>query len=504
MNANGNLYALLAQRFASAPEATCLELEDGRRYSYADLEAESARYANLLASLGLERGDRVAAQIDKTPQTVFLYLGCLRAGYVYLPLNTAYQKNEVEFFLGDAEPKVAVGRPEAGAWFSEAARKTGVPNVFELDSRGAGSLVAAAAKQPAAYVTVASAPDDLASIIYTSGTTGRSKGAMVTHGNLASNALALHGSWKFRAGDVLVHALPLFHVHGLFVALHTALLNASRIVFLSKFDARQVMRHLPQATVFMGVPTYYVRLLAEPGFTRELCANMRLFVSGSAPLLFETFNEFRQRSGHTILERYGMTETGMNTSNPYEGERRGGTVGMPLPGVEVRVVDDADRPLPAGEIGGIQVRGPNVLPGYWRLPEKNKEEFTADGYFRTGDVGKFDRDGYLTIVGRSKDLVISGGYNVYPKEIELLLDELPEVEESAVIGVPHPDFGEAVTAVIVSKKGARLTEETVIAYVKGKLANFKVPKRVYFVPELPRNAMGKVQKNVLRQQYGSR
>jgi len=504
MDVNSNLYGLLAARFRSSLDAVCLELEDGKCYTYADLESESARYANLLASLGLERGDRVAAQIDKTPQTVFLYLGCLRAGFVYLPLNTAYRQGEVEFFLGDAEPKVAVGRPEAGPWFGEATRKAGVPHVFVLDAQGGGSLAAAAAVQPATFTTAASEATDLASIIYTSGTTGRSKGAMVTHGNLASNALALHGYWGFRPGDALVHALPLFHVHGLFVALHTALLNASRIFFLSKFDALQVMRHLPQATVFMGVPTYYVRLLAESGFTRELCANMRLFVSGSAPLLFETFNEFRQRTGHTILERYGMTETGMNTSNPCDGERRGGTVGFPLPGVEVRVVDDSDRPLPAGEIGGIQVRGPNVLPGYWRLPEKTKEEFTADGFFRTGDVGKFDGDGYLTIVGRSKDLVISGGYNVYPKEIELLLDELPEVEESAVIGVPHPDFGEAVTAVIVSKKGAQLTEERVIAHVKSKLANFKVPKRVHFVPELPRNAMGKVQKNVLRQQYSER
>jgi len=503
-NVNANLYALLSTRFGSAPDAVCLELEDGSCHTYADLDAESARYANLLTTLGLERGDRVAAQIDKTPQAIFLYLGCLRAGYVYLPLNTAYQTGEVAFFLGDAEPKVAVGRPEARAWFGDVARKAGVPHVFELDARGGGSLAAAAATQAATFDTAASGTGDLASIIYTSGTTGRSKGAMVTHGNLASNALALHGYWRFQPGDVLVHALPIFHVHGLFVALHTALLNASRIVFLPKFDARLVMRYLPRATVFMGVPTYYVRLLAESDFTRELCAHMRLFVSGSAPLLFETFNEFRLRSGQTILERYGMTETGMNTSNPYDGERRGGTVGFPLPGVQVRVVDESDAPLPAGETGGVQVRGPNVLPGYWRLPEKNKEEFTADGFFRTGDVGKFDRDGYLTIVGRSKDLVISGGYNVYPKEIELLLDEMPGVEESAVIGVPHPDFGEAVTAVIVSKKGAQLTEEAVIAHVKGKLANFKVPKRVHFAAELPRNAMGKVQKNVLRQQYGGR
>jgi len=500
-----NLYGLLAERFALVPEKVCLELEDGRRYSYADLEAQSARYANLLASLGLRIGDRVAAQIDKSAQAVFLYLGCLRAGVVYLPLNAAYQEKEIAFFLGDAQPSLAVCRPGARTWFEPAARKEGVAQLLELDASGGGSLVEAASEQSPIFTTVASAPDDLAAIVYTSGTTGRSKGAMITHRNLASNAIALCECWGFRSDDVLLHTLPLFHVHGLFVALHTALLSASTIIFLPKFDSRQVLRYLGSTTVFMGVPTYYVRLLAEPGFTQQLCRGVRLFVSGSAPLLFDTFQEFQQRTGHTIVERYGMTETGMNSSNPYEGgERRGGTVGLPLPGVEVRVVRDADRPLPANEIGDIQVRGPNVLPGYWRLPEKNEEEFTADGFFRTGDVGKFSADGYLTIVGRSKDLIISGGYNVYPKEIELLLDELPGVEESAVIGLPHPDFGEAVAAVVVPEQGSALSEEEVIAFVKGKLANFKVPKHVYFARELPRNAMGKVQKNVLRSTYAAR
>ncbi len=499
---NENLYARLAAGFDAAYGSVCLELEDGTQYTYSQLEAESARYANLLSSLGLKPGDRVAAQIDKTAQTVFLYLGCLRAGYVYLPLNTAYQEGEVAFFLGDAEPAVTVGRPEARTWLEPAARRARVARYFELDSEGRGSLAQAAADQPPAFTTVESAPDDLANIIYTSGTTGRSKGAMVTHRNLSSNALALHRHWRFVPGDVLLHALPLFHVHGLHVALHTALLNTSRILFLRKFDVRQVLRALPRATVFMGVPTYYVRLLAEGDFTREACANMRLFVSGSAPLLLDTFRDFTARTGHTILERYGMTETGMNTSNPCDGERRGGTVGLPLPGVEVRVVDAADRPVPTGETGYVQIRGPNVLKGYWRLPEKDKEEFTSDGFFRTGDMGSFDPDGYLTIVGRSKDLVISGGYNVYPKEIELILDELPGVVESAVIGIRHPDFGEAVTAVIVPKPEARLTEDGVIAHVKGKLANFKVPKRVYFVAELPRNTMGKVQKAELRRRYG--
>ncbi len=484
-----NLYALFAERFAAISGEVCLELEDGRCYTYADLEAESARYANLLARLGLERGDRVAAQIDKSPQAVFLYLGCLRAGLVYLPLNTAYQEGEIAYFVKDAEPKAVFCRPQARGWFR------GVPHLLEPG---------AAVGESPRFATVASSPSDLACIIYTSGTTGRPKGAMVTHGNLASNALALHAAWRFEPGDVLLHSLPLFHVHGLFVALHTALLNASRMIFQARFDVAEVIRQLPRATVFMGVPTYYVRLLAEPAFTKALCAGMRLFVSGSAPLALDTFNDFRTRTGHTILERYGMTETGMNTSNPYDGERRGGTVGFPLQDIEVRVVDDADRVLPTGQTGHIQVRGPNVMPGYWKQPEKNSEEFTADGFFRTGDLGSYDKRGYLSIVGRAKDMVISGGYNVYPREVELLLDELPGVRESAVFGVPHPDFGEAVVAAIVPGPGAQLTEDGVIAHVKSRLANFKVPKRVVFVPELPRNTMGKVLKSELRTAYGEK
>jgi malonyl-CoA/methylmalonyl-CoA synthetase len=483
-----NLYFALAAAFSAKSGAVCLELEDGTQHTYADLDAESARYANLLVSLGLKRGDRVAVQVEKSAHTVFLYLGCLRAGMVYLPLNTAYQEGEIAHFVADASPRAVFCPPRARAWFKD------VPHRLEIG---------AAAGQPASFATAASAADDLACLIYTSGTTGRPKGAMLTHRNLISNARALHAAWRFQPGDVLLHALPMFHVHGLFVALHTALLNASRMIFLARFDAGEVMRHLARASVFMGVPTYYVRLLAEAGLSQPACAHVRLFVSGSAPLALDTFEEFRARTGHTILERYGMTETGMNSSNPYDGERRGGTVGMPLPGVEVRVVDDADRALAAGETGHIQVRGPNVMPGYWKLPEKNKEEFTADGYFRTGDLGKYDARGYLSIVGRAKDLVISGGYNVYPKEIELLLDELPGVRESAVFGVPHADFGEAVVAAIVLAPGAALTERGVIDHVKSQLANFKVPKRVVFLPELPRNAMGKVLKNELRTKYSS-
>jgi len=478
-----NLYAILAARFASARDSVCLELEGGTTYSYGDLDAESARYANLLTSLGLARGDRVAVQVEKSAQSVFLYLGCLRAGLVYLPLNTAYQQGEIGHFVRDAEPRAAFCRPEALAWFE------GVPHRLGME---------AAKGHAATFSTVASTADELACIVYTSGTTGRSKGAMLTHGNLSSNALALHEYWRFRPGDVLLHTLPLFHVHGLFVALHTALLNASRILLLPRFDAGPVMRLLPRASVFMGVPTYYVRLLAEPEFDAELCSNMRLFVSGSAPLLQETFREFHNRTGHTILERYGMTETGMNTSNPYDGERRAGTVGFPLPGVQARVAGAGDASLPAGEIGQIQVRGPNVMPGYWRLPERNKEEFTGDGFFRTGDLGRFDAQGYLSIVGREKDLVISGGYNIYPKEIEMLLEELPGVAEAAAFGVPHADFGEALVVAVVCKPGATLTEQGIIAHVKGKLANFKVPKRVIFLEDLPRNTMGKVLKNELR------
>jgi len=347
------------------------------------------------------------------------------------------------------------------------------------------------------------AADDLAAILYTSGTTGRSKGAMLTHRNLSSNALTLHRYWGFRSGDVLLHALPLFHVHGLFVACHTALLNGSTMLFHAKFDAKAALAAIPRASVFMGVPTMYVRLLGEAGFTRDLCAHMCLFVSGSAPLLAETFEEFHARTGMPILERYGMTETGMITSNPLNGQRIGGTVGLPLPDVLVRVMDDNGNACSSGEIGHLQVKGPNVLPGYWRLPEKNKEEFTTDGYFKTGDVGKIDANGYVSIVGRSKDLVISGGYNVYPKEIELLIDEMPGVAESAVIGLPHADFGEAVSAVVVRKPGSALDEAGMIAALKGKLAAFKVPKRIFVVDELPRNAMGKVQKNELRKQYAS-
>jgi malonyl-CoA/methylmalonyl-CoA synthetase len=497
---NQNLYALFAKHFQ--PAAIAFELEDGTPLSYAGLESETARYANLLRALGLAPGDRVVAQVEKSLSAVLLYLGCLRAGCVFVPLNTAYQAREISYFIGDAKPRLVVGRTESAEALGKLAREAGVGQVLALDANGAGSLASAAAAQSTHFDTVPCAKDDLAAIVYTSGTTGRSKGAMLSHGNLASNAEVLHACWAFQPGDVLLHALPIYHVHGLMVALHTALLNSSRIVFLRKFDAADVLRRLPDATVFMGVPTMYVRLLAEAGLHRAACAGMRLFVSGSAPLLNETFDSFRTRTGHTILERYGMSETNMNTSNPYTGERRGGTVGFPLPGTALRIANDRDEALAAGEIGEIQVRGPNVMSGYWGMPGKNAEAFAADGYFRTGDLGRIDAEGYVSIVGRAKDLVISGGLNVYPKEVELLLDALPGVEESAVFGVPHADFGEAVTAAIVPRPGATLDEAGVLAQVKGELAAFKLPKRIHIVDALPRNAMGKVQKNLLRERYG--
>ncbi|HJV81735.1 malonyl-CoA synthase [Noviherbaspirillum sp.] len=498
---NANLYALFASRFPKDRTACCIETHDGLFYSWNDLDRATAKIANLLASLNLPQDSRIAVQVEKSPEALILYLATIRAGYVYLPLNTAYRAAEIEYFIDDAEPAVVVCSPQNFGWVSKIAFKAGTQHVFTLGDDRQGSLLVRAALQSNSFDTVERRPDELAAILYTSGTTGRSKGAMLTHDNLASNAKVLHDYWRWQPGDVLLHALPLFHVHGLFVASHGALLNGSKMIFLPKFDATEVMRHLPRSTVFMGVPTYYVRLLAESAFDKSACANMRLFVSGSAPLLTDTFNEFIARTGHTILERYGMSETTMLVSNPYDGKRVGGTVGLPLPGVSVRVVKGGGAPCATDEIGDIQVKGPNVFKGYWRMPEKTAEEFTSDGYFKTGDVGKFDANGYLSIVGRSKDLIISGGYNVYPKEIESFIDEMDGVTESAVVGVPHHDFGEAVTAVIVTRPGAALSEGDVIGYLKSRIANFKVPKRVFFLQDLPRNTMGKVQKNVLREQF---
>jgi malonyl-CoA/methylmalonyl-CoA synthetase len=500
---NDNLYSLFESRFPADRGAPFIETETGKLYSYADLDRISARFANLLAELGVKKGDRVAVQVEKSPEAIFLYLACLRAGAVYLPLNTAYQRAEIEYFLGDAEPQVVVCRPESEKWVGEIAARTKVPHVLTLDASGiGGSLIERSASQTDRFETVQAGRDDLAAILYTSGTTGRSKGAMMTHWNLASNALTLHRAWGFEPRDVLLHALPIFHTHGLFVATNCVLLNGTSMLFLPKFDTDAIIRLLPRATVFMGVPTFYVRLLAETRFTRALVAHMRLFIAGSAPLLTETFNSFRTHTGHTILERYGMTETGMLTSNPIQGQRIASSCGQPLAGVEARVADENGNILPTNEVGVIEVRGPNVFKGYWRMPEKTKAEFRADGFFITGDVGRIDERGYVYIVGRAKDLIISGGFNVYPKEIEEQIDGIEGIAESAVVGIPHPDFGEGVVAVVQHRAGRREpTAEAIIQRLKGELANFKVPKHVFFVDELPRNAMGKVQKNVLRERY---
>ena len=499
---NHNLFAALRAAFPSSLDDVAVETDNGLRYSWRDLERGTAMVANLLASLGLPAGARVAVQVEKSVEAMMLYLATLRAGYVFLPLNTAYQSAEIEYFIGNAEPSVVVCSSKNFGWVSKIAFKAGTRNVFTLDDDRTGSLLERAAHCSDRHEPVQRQADDLAAILYTSGTTGRSKGAMLTHGNMLSNALVLKDYWGWKKGDVLIHALPIFHVHGLFVAIHGALINGSKMIWLAKFDPKLVVSKLPEATVFMGVPTLYVRLLAEAGLTREACRNMRLFVAGSAPLLIETFNEWKARTGHTILERYGMSETVMLTSNPYQGaERRGGTVGFALPGVSLRVQGDDGQPLPAGEIGGIQVKGPNVFKGYWRMPEKTKEEFTADGYFKTGDVGKIDERGYIAIVGRSKDLIISGGYNVYPAEIEGYINDMPGVAESALVGVPHPDFGEVGVAVVIAKPGAALEGGRIVGELKSRLANFKIPKQCFVVSELPRNTMGKVQKNLLREQY---
>jgi len=505
---NDNLYTALRAGFPADLDATAIETCDTPAplyYTWRDLERASARIANLLTSLELPEGARVAVHVDKSVECLLLYLAVLRAGYVYLPLNSAYQATEIDYFIGNAEPGVVVCTPKNFAWVSKLAFQRGVKNVFTLGSARDGSLLERAAFHADEQTPARRSADDLAAILYTSGTTGRSKGAMLTHGNLLSNAKTLKGYWGWRDGaDVLIHALPIFHVHGLFVAAHGALLAGSRMLWFDRFDPRATVREMARATVFMGVPTLYVRILAEPSLTKAAAAGMRLFLAGSAPLLPETFDAWRERTGHTIVERYGMSETVMLTSNPYhakDGERRAGTVGRPLPGVQLRIHDDKGQPCRTGDIGLIEVKGPNVFKGYWRMPEKTAEEFTPDLWFKTGDVGKLDEQGVVTIVGRSKDLVISGGYNVYPAEIEGVLNEQPGVAESAVVGVPHPDFGEGVIAVVVPKPGVTLDGDALIGALKGRIANFKVPKRVFVEAELPRNPMGKVQKNLLRERF---
>lgn len=502
---SGHLFDSLRAGFPSDPSQPCIVEPDGTTLTYADLLARSQQMAACLRALGVRPGDRVAAQVEKSAWALMLYLGCLRAGGIYVPLNTAYTPAEIAYFLGDAEPAVFVCSSDRRDRLAAAGALTAAPRIETLDAQGSGSLVAQAKAVAAnAAADVPRQADDLAAILYTSGTTGRSKGAMLSHGNLASNARTLATAWRFSASDRLLHALPIFHTHGLFVATNITLLAGASMILLPQFQVDEVIRHLPQATVMMGVPTFYTRLLADPRLTRTLVARMRLFIAGSAPLSAETFKEFRERTGHAILERYGMTETNMNTSNPYDGERLPGSCGRPLPGVDIRISDpESGRPLPTGEIGMIEIRGPNVFKGYWRMPEKTATEFRDDGYFISGDLGRFDESGYLYIVGRAKDLIISGGYNVYPKEVEAALEAIPGIADAAVIGVPHHDFGEGVVAVVTRAGRATLDEKAVLTALADQLANYKLPKRVVFVDALPLNTMGKIQKNALRERYAA-
>ena len=478
-------------------ETPFLILPDGRTITHAAFLARAAQLAHALRAAGLRPGDRVALQLDKSAEMLAVIAGAIGAGVIFLPLNTAYTPAEVSYFITDAGARLLLVDPARIGMLAEVASAAGVP-LMSLGTDGGGEFGALAAAQERRFATEPRAANDLAAFLYTSGTTGRSKGAMLSHGNLLSNAEVLAREWRFTADDILLHALPIFHTHGLFVATNVALIAGAGMIFLPKFDADEVIRLLPRATAMMGVPTFYTRLLSDPRLDRALTGHMRLFISGSAPLLAETHRDWQARTGHRVLERYGMTETNMNTSNPYEGDRRAGTVGRALPGVEVKVCDAAGAELPRGEVGVIEVRGPNVFRGYWRMPDKTREELREDGFFITGDLGTMSEDGYVTIVGRAKDLVISGGFNVYPKEVEEMIDALPGVVESAVVGVPHPDFGEAVVAVVVPAATDGTSPDAIRAALQGQLAKFKQPKHVEMRAELPRNTMGKVQKALLR------
>ncbi len=495
-----NLFSVLRARFPADLKLPFIRTRSSQVHSYADMIARTSQYANALVGLGVKPGDRVAVQVGKSFENLMLYLGTLRAGAAYLPLNTAYTATELEYFLGDSEPVVVVSREQSE---QEIGRVSGNARVVTLGDGGeSGSLLDQVNEASADFEDVERASDDLAAILYTSGTTGRAKGAMLTHENLSSNAEALAKTWQFSQSDVLLHALPIYHTHGLFTASNTMLYAGASMIFLPRFDVDEVVDLLPEATAMMGVPTFYSRLLLNDGLTKELVQHIRIFISGSAPLSPELHREFEQRTGHAILERYGMTETGMNTSNPFEGARRPGTVGFPLPGVELRIAEPVSgKELPKGEVGVIEVRGANVFKGYWRMPEKTSEEFRDDGFFISGDLGMIDDQGYVNIVGRDKDLIISGGFNVYPAEIEAAIDAIDGVAESAVVGLPHPDFGEGVAAIVACKPGATLDADDIIQPLGGQLAKFKQPKHVFFVDALPRNAMGKIQKKDLRERY---
>lgn len=505
---NANFYARIDAIAAARAAAQCWVVPGRGQWTFDDLRRYSGGYAAALRELGVEAGDRVLAQVEKSPEALVLYLACLRVGAVFVPLNTAYTASELRYFVADAEPRVLVSDPARADTLRSIAGELNIGRVTTLDAAGSGELTALAARAAGTasardiHASIATRDsDDLAAIIYTSGTTGRSKGAMLSHGNLSANAEALVSLWRFTANDVLLHALPIHHIHGLFVATHCALLSEATTLLVPKFDVAQACELLPSATVFMGVPTYYTRLLSDARFDRQVARCMRLFVCGSAPLLPNTFTQFEVRTGHRILERYGMTEAGIITSNPYEGDRVAGTVGFPMPGVSARVADSSGLEVPRETAGVLEIRGPSVFCGYWRAPEKTATGFRPDGYFITGDVATMDGEGRVSIVGRAKDLIISGGFNVYPKEVELAIDALPGVIESAVVGVPHPDFGEAVVAIVATTPDATLTEEGILAPLREQLARFKQPKRVFLVRELPRNAMGKVQKQTLRDLY---
>ncbi len=498
---NFNLYAHFQPQFERHADDELLCTGDDTSLTWSDVDLRSAAISSLLGSLGIEPGDRVSVQVEKSPEALCLYLACLRGGFVFHPLNMAYTTAELEYFLNNAEPAAVVCDPEREAAIKDIADAAGARFVFTLDGDGSGTLAERANQAAPDPAIVPRDRDDMAALLYSSGTTGVPKGIMLTHSNLLRNTEALVEAWGFSDSDRLLHALPIFHVHGLFVAIGCALLSGASMRWLPGYDVREVMRYLPESSVLMGVPTYYTRLLGQSDFGKEQTDNVRLFISGSAPLLEETFVDFEARTGHRILERYGMTETNMNTSNPLDGERKPGTVGPPLPGIEVRITDDDGEQLATDEIGNLQVKGPNVFIGYWKMPDKTAEDFTEDGFFNTGDKGRIDEDGYVSIVGRAKDMVITGGLNVYPKEIELFIDDIAGVSESAVIGVPHADFGEGVVAVVVPETAGDITEQEIVDACKAELANFKVPKRVVFVDELPRNTMAKVQKNVLRDTY---
>ena len=495
----GNLYLSYREGFPKDLTSPFLEKYDGTIITYNDLEEQSSQYANGFFDIGLKPGDRVSIQVNKSPEVIYIYLACLRSNLIFHPLNTAYKANELSFFLGDAKPSIFICEKQIYESISSLDLLSKPENIYTLNSDEKESIHHI--KREGDHEVVMCSKDDTAALLYSSGTTGQPKGIMLSHENIGSNALALKEAWNFTTEDSLLHALPIYHVHGLFVALGCVFMSGSKIHWLDTFDVDKVIEFLPKCTVMMGVPTYYTRLISNPNLNKDIVGNIRVFVSGSAPLLEDTFNQFHSKTGHFILERYGMTETNIICSNPIKGKRKAGTVGLPLKDQKLKIVDDNFNNLDEGEIGNVQVRGPNVFNGYWNLPDKTKEDFTSDNFFNTGDKGFIDEDGYLTIVGRSKDMIISGGLNVYPKEIESIIDDLEGVDESAVIGVKDDDLGEKVVAVIVKKAGSEITKDALISSLKEDIAGFKVPKNIIFVEELPRNAMGKVQKNILRENY---